>query len=145
MHSSEPIVFRHLSSLWNVLFWYGAQNDNLRLSDVLAQMMSNLFHSSVAHFFALEPVMSFACESAKNNMKVCVCTCCMMWKAHRGTFNGVVEQLCPITFLSKIVRLKQSVNLSELQEVLKLRRCFSVVSVSVRVFRSGTSICSFLL
>ena len=44
-----------------------------------------------------------------------------MWKAHDGIFNGTVEQLCPITFLSGITRLEQRVNLSELQGVLRSR------------------------
>ena len=50
--------------------------------------------------------MSFVCEPEKSEMEVCLCRC-MMWKAHHEMFNGTVEQLCPIAFLSKVTGLKQ--------------------------------------
>ena len=58
-------------------------------------------------------VVSFVCEAEQSAVKGCLYRC-TMWKAKRCLLNGTVEQLCPITFLSEITELKQSVNLSEL-------------------------------
>ena len=49
--------------------------------------------------------MSFVCDSEMCEMKVRMYRC-TMWKSHQGFFNGTVELLCPITFLSEFTELK---------------------------------------
>ena len=56
--------------------------------------------------------MYFVCEDEMSDMKAWLYRC-TAWKAHQGLFNGTVEQLCPITFLSEFTvltcELKKSV------------------------------------
>ena len=68
--------------------------------------MCNVLHNGAVHLFRSEKVCNvlYVCESEVSEMKVCLHRCTMR-KAHQELFNGTVEQLCPVIFLSENTEL----------------------------------------
>ena len=73
--------------------------------------MCKMLHDTVEHL-----VVVVECEPDLIEMKMRMSRC-TLWKARPGVVNGMVEPMCPITFLSELTELK-----SDLECVAEIAR-----------------------